>query len=160
MPTVEQHRQKNPYVSTVELVYKYGVKDILIGDSKAHYHTLQYMQAYMENREMHIPVVLTDEGKKTLESSYNVRRDLSETVVRLLKERVPNIEIKNNNARLRGSITIENKLSGRYSGEIQITKKDFPMDARTNVLGFIHPDYVELVDYIDRDTQIKFVVVN
>lgn len=160
LPTVEQHRQKNPYVSTVELVYKYGVKDILIGDSKAHYHTLQYMQAYMENREMHIPVVLTDEGKKTLESSYNVRRDLSETVVRLLKERVPNIEIKNNNARFRGSITIENKLSGRYSGEIQITKKDFPMDARTNVLGFIHPDYVELVDYIDRDTQIKFVVVN
>ena len=160
LPTVEQHRQKNPYVSTVGLVYKYGVKDILIGDSKAHYHTLQYMQAYMENREMHIPVVLTDEGKKTLESSYNVRRDLSETVVRLLKERVPNIEIKNNNARLRGSITIENKLSGRYSGEIQITKKDFPMDARTNVLGFIHPDYVELVDYIDRDTQIKFVVVN
>lgn len=160
LPTVEQHRQKNPYVASVELIHKYGISDILIGDSKAHDSTLQYMQDYMEHSIMTLPVVLTDRGKETLKETYSVRKDLSENVVRLLKERVPGIPVLDNNVRLRGSITIENELSGRYSGEIQLTKKDFPMDARTNVLGFIHPDYVELVDYIDRDTQIKFVHIN
>lgn len=159
LPTVEQHRQKNPYVATVELIHNYGIADILIGDSKAHDTTLQYMQDYMNDRTMNIPVVLSEQGKETLKEEYTIRRDLSENVIRLLKERVPGIPVLDNNARLRGSITIENELSGRYSGEIQITKKDFPMDARTNVLGFIHPDFVELVDYIDRDTRIKFVQI-
>ncbi len=160
LPTVEQHRQKNPYVSTVELIHDYGITDVLIGDSIARFETLQYMQDYMSDRTMNIPVVLTEQGKEILNESYPVRKDLSENVVRLLRERTPGIPVLDNNVRLRGSITIENTLSGRYSGEIQICKKDFPMDARTNVLGFIHPDFVELVDYIDRDTKIKFVRVN
>lgn len=160
LPTVEQHRQKHPYVSTVELIHEYGISDILIGDSLAHFDTLQYMQDYMHETTMNLPVVLTDKGKEYLKESYTVRKDLSENVIRLLKEREPGIAVFDNNVRLRGSITIENMLSGRYSGEIQICKKDFPMDARTNVLGFIHPDFVELVDYIDRDTKIKFVRIN
>lgn len=160
LPTVEQHRQKNPYVATVELIHEYGISDILIGDSLAHFETLQYMQDYMHDCTMNIPVVLTEQGKEILNETYPIRRDLSENVIRLIRERTPNIPILDNNVRKRGSITIENMLSGRYSGEIQICKKDFPMDARTNVLGFIHPDFVELVDYIDRETKIKFVRIN
>ncbi|QIK70018.1 DUF871 domain-containing protein [Erysipelothrix sp. HDW6C] len=160
LPTVEKHRQKNPYIAAVELIHDCEISDVLIGDSKAHLSTLQYIQSYMKDRIMHIPVVLDEPYTDMFDHTFTVRKDLSENVVRLITPRIPNIAIKDNSYRVRGAITMENELSGRYSGEIQLTKRDFPMDARTNVLGFIHPDYVELVDSIDRDTIIQFVRIN
>ncbi|CAM3639211.1 MupG family TIM beta-alpha barrel fold protein [Erysipelothrix urinaevulpis] len=160
LPTVEKHRQVNPYVAAVELIHACGIHDVLIGDSLAHNKTLEYIQAYMEDNTLHIPVHFNKDYVKMYEEVYNVRRDLSENVIRMATPRIPEIAITDNNARPKGSITIENALSGRYSGEIQITKKDFPMDARTNVIGFIHPDFVSLVDYIDRNTKIQFVRID
>ncbi|QIK56961.1 DUF871 domain-containing protein [Erysipelothrix sp. HDW6A] len=160
LPTVEKHRQENPYVAAVELIHDCGITDVLIGDSKAHLNTLLYMEKYMSERIMHIPVVFTEGYHHMFDKLHTVRRDLSENVIRITADRVPGIEIRDNNYRNRGAITIENQLSGRYSGEIQITKKAMPMDARTNVIGFIHPDYVDLVDAIDRDTKIQFVKIN
>ncbi|MEG0328700.1 MAG: MupG family TIM beta-alpha barrel fold protein [Erysipelothrix sp.] len=159
LPTVEQHRQKNPYVAAVELIHECGIADILIGDSLAHESTLQNIENYMKDRTMTIPAHFNENAQDMYDKEHTVRKDLSENVIRVLSPRVPNIDVIDNSYRVRGAITMENKLSGRYSGEIQITKKDFPMDARTNVLGFIHPDYVELVDYIDRDTKIKFIPI-
>lgn len=160
LPTVEKHRQLNPYVASVELIHEYGIHDILIGDSLAYTHTLQFIQEYMEEGILNIPVQLNSHYETMYEETYNVRRDLSENIIRLATPRIPEIEITNNMVRPKGTLTIENKLSGRYSGEIQITKKDFAMDARTNVIGFIHPDYRDLVHYIDHDTKIKFVRID
>lgn len=160
LPTVEKHRQVNPYVAAVELIHDCKIRDILIGDSIAHVETLKYIQAYMTDHTMHIPVHFKEEYRNMYDEVYNVRKDLSENVIRMATPRIPNIDITDNNVRPRGSITIENALSGRYSGEIQITKKDFSMDARTNVIGFIHPDFVSLVDYIDRNTKIQFVPID
>ena len=57
----------------------------------------------------------------------------------------------------RGSITIDNDLIGRYCGEIQLLKKDFEADARVNIIGFIHPEYIDLLEYLDYNTKIRFV---
>ncbi|CAM4284798.1 MupG family TIM beta-alpha barrel fold protein [Erysipelothrix aquatica] len=160
LPTVEKHRQVHPYVAAVELIHSCGIQDILIGDSLAHNETLRYIQSYMEDKTMHIPVYLDKAYASMYEQSYAIRKDLSENVIRLATPRIPDIAINNNNYRNKGSITIENTLSGRYSGEIQLTKKDFMMDARTNVIGFIHPDYIDLVHYMERDTQIVFVPIS
>ena len=46
---------------------------------------------------------------------------------------------------------------GRYCGELQLMKKDMPLDARCNVIGFIHPDYVDVLNAIDNDLKIQFV---
>lgn len=160
LPTVEKHRQCNPYVAAVELIHDCGITDILIGDSKAYLETLHYIEAYMKDSVMHIPAFFNKQVSDMYDRTFEVRKDLSENVIRMLTPRIPEIPVSNNGARVRGAITMENALSGRYSGEMQICKKAFPMDARTNVLGFIHPDYVDLVYAIDRYTKIKFVRID
>lgn len=157
LPTVEMHRQMNPYVAAVQLIKTCDTDDVYIGDSKAKLSTLKYIGAFMDHGFMTIPVQLEKEYDTMYDVEYTVRRDLSESVIRLATPRVSDVEIKNNNKRHRGSITIENSLSGRYSGEIQITKVDLDMDPRANVIGFVHPDYVDILQYIDRDTVVKFV---
>lgn len=157
LPTVEKHRQQHPFVAAVELIESCGINHILIGDSEAEFTTLSWIQDYMENKVMHIPAHFTPEHQDFYEKEHTVRRDLSDAIIRVINPRVPDIDIRNNNNRKKGSITMENKLSGRYSGEVQIVKKDFLMSARANVIGFVHPDFVDILEFIKRDTKIKFV---
>lgn len=157
LPTLEKHRQMNPYVAAVELIEKYGTTDILIGDSKAKINTLEWIKEYMDDKIMNIPVHFKDEYKYFFEKDHFARKDLSDSVIRLTEERVTDVEIAENNVRRKGSITMENKLAGRYSGEIQICKQDFPMSSASNVLGFVHPDFTDLLNYIDKDTTLRFV---
>ena len=157
LPTVEKHRGKNPYVSAVELMKKCGIKDVLIGDSKAKIETLKFINDYMEHNVMHIKVFLEEEYTYLYNQELKSRADSSENVIRITTERKPGVKVFQNVDRPRGSITMDNHLIGRYGGEVQLLKKDFPMDARVNVIGHIHPAYVDLLEYIDRDTVIKFV---
>jgi len=46
---------------------------------------------------------------------------------------------------------------GRYSGEVQLLLEELPLDARVNVIGFIHPDFIDVVKYRKPQTKIKFV---
>lgn len=157
LPTLEKHRQTHPYVAAVELLHVCGVDDVFIGDSKAKLETLEYINAYMKDQTMHIKVHFEEGYEDYYDGEYGCRKDLSEHVIRITTPRRNDIPIYNNSYRRRGAITIDNQLFGRYSGEMQLLKKDFDMDARVNVIGFIHPEYIDLLDYIDRDTKIKFV---
>lgn len=159
LPTIERHRSINPYVAGVQLITQFGVRDIYIGDSSAKFETLQYIQDFMDKGILHVPVILESQYKEMFSEDFSVRKDLSETIVRLVTPRVENVPVFNNIKRPKGALTIDNLLAKRYSGEIQITKKDLPMDARVNVVGYIHPEFVELVDYIGRDTLVRFVLV-
>ena len=49
---------------------------------------------------------------------------------------------------------MENKLAGRYSGEVHLVKQEMPFEARCNVIGFIHPEYIDLLEYVDETTTI------
>lgn len=160
LPTVEKHRQVHPFVAAAELIHDCKVNDILIGDSEVSFETLKWIQAYMEDKTMHIPAQFTKDYQHFYDKKHSVRRDLSDSVIRVISPRTPGIEVKHNNYRKKGSITIENELSGRYSGEVQLCKKDFLMSSRANVIGFIHPDLVDLLEYIDRDTKIKFIPID
>lgn len=159
LPTVERHRSLHPFVGAVQLMHECGVKDIFIGDSEASIQTLEAIQTYMDSSIMEIPVIVDAAYQSLFENPLKVRRDLSENIVRLVVSRTPDVVVFNNIKRPRGAITLDNLLAGRYSGELQICKTDLGMDASVNVIGYIHPEYVELVDYIDRDTTLKFIVI-
>lgn len=159
LPTVERHRSMNPYVAAVQLMQASGVSDIFIGDSLAKTTTLQYIQEYMTTGVMTVPVVLEEGYSHLLESDFTVRKDLSESIVRLIVPRTTDIKVYNNIKRPRGAITVDNMLAGRYCGELQVCKKEMSMDARVNVVGYIHPEFVELVDYVDRNTKLRFVTL-
>lgn len=156
LPTIENHRGKHPFVAAVELIQRYGVRDIIIGDSEARLSTLQMIQSYMADKVLTLPVFFED---KELYGEFGVRRDIPERVIRLATPRIPEIEIKKSLDRKKGMITQENLLGGRYSGEIQLCKEALPYSSSSNVLGFIHPEFVELLDYIDSQTRIKFVSI-
>lgn len=156
LPTLEVHRHKNPMVSAIELIKVYGINDVLIGDSRAKLSTLESIQEYMSSHTLRIPAYFEPEFYN-LYRTFNLRVDLADKVVRLAVQRSQGIDVFYNNQRKRGSITIENRLAGRYCGEMQITKIDMQMSRTANVVGFIHPDYVELLDYLDRDTKIEFI---
>lgn len=157
LPTVEKHRTMHPYVAAVELMSVCGVDDIMIGDSKAKIETLEYIKAYMDDKTMIIKAHFEPGYESFYEGVYASRKDLSEHVVRITTPRVANVEVYHNTIRPRGSITMDNHLFGRYGGEVQLLKKDFDIDARVNVIGYIHPEFIDLLDYVDRDTKIKFV---
>ena len=59
--------------------------------------------------------------------------------------------------RTRGSVTIDNKAYKRYSGEVQITKKDYPKDERVNVIGTIDKKYHLLLDNLYNGENFMFV---
>ena len=156
LPTLERHRYLNPYVSGVELRRKYGIDSIFIGDNKAKKDTLMYLADFINNGLITIPVYLEEDYQYLYDEIIMIRQDISSSIIRLKKARQI-IEIKNNNHRQKGAIVIDNKLAQRYSGEIQIIKKELPYTSRSNNIGWIHPEYIPLLDYIDHTINIKFV---
>lgn len=156
LPTVEKHRIQNPFVAAVELIHKCNVKDIFIGDSKASIKTLRNIQDYMDKKIMRIPCHLEKDFEYLYDKEIKVRKDQSETLIRLLLPRTENIPVYHNTIRRQGSIIMENVLAGRYSGEVHIAKRDLPFEARSNVIGFIHPEYIELLQEIDGTTTLVF----
>lgn len=157
LPTLEKHRDTNPFIAAVELIKKYHVQDVFIGDSQSKIETLQYINEYINNNVIHIKVHLEKEYENYYDNIFKARQDQSEYSIRLNTSRTPKVPIYHNIKRLKGSITIDNTLMGRYSGEIQLVKRDMPADARVNVIGFIHPEFIDVLEYIDENTKIKLV---
>lgn len=156
LPTLEKHRTMHPYVAAVELQKVCGVDDIIIGDSKAKIETLRMIQTYMNDHTMIIKAHFEPGYEQFYEGTYPCRKDLSDRVVRIITPRISDVAVYHNTIRPRGAITMDNRLFGRYGGEVQLLKEDFGMDARVNVIGYLHPEFIDLLDYIDADTTIKF----
>lgn len=156
LPTLEKHRSMHPYVAAVELMHDFDIDDILIGDSEAEFSTLYWIESYMKDNIIHLPTVLDSEHDNLYDKTFEIRKDLSETMIRLVSPRIPSIPILKNNGFKAGAITMENDLAGRYSGEIQIQKYD-GFVPRSNVLGYIDPHFLDLLKYIDRNVKVKLV---
>ena len=54
---------------------------------------------------------------------------------------------------------MDNKHYGRYSGELSLIKTDLEMDHRVNVIGFVSPGYIRLLDYVKDYEKIKFIPI-
>lgn len=156
LPTIEKHRTMNPYVAAVELMHDCEIEDILIGDSQASISTLKSIKEYMDSKIMRIKCHLEKDYEYLYEQKIHVRKDESTMLIRLMLPRTPNVPIFHNTIRQRGYIVMENQLAGRYSGEVHLIKKDLPFEARANIIGFIHPEYIDILDYIDGETVIVF----
>lgn len=59
--------------------------------------------------------------------------------------------------RTRGSITMDNERYKRYSGEVQIMRKDYPADERVNVIGKIADEYLLLLNNLKNGQQFMFL---
>ncbi len=59
--------------------------------------------------------------------------------------------------RPRGSVTLDNDRYGRYAGEIQLLRADFPADPRVNVIGHVPEAAMLLADCIRRGGRFTLV---
>lgn len=156
LPTLEKHRGLNPFVAAVELMNKFKITEIMIGDSKAKIETIKYIHDYMEHKIIHIKAFLEEPYEYMYDQCYSIRPD-SGKLIRLAVER--NADVKQYHALNRpiGAITMDNQHYGRYSGEVSLVNVDLDCDARVNVIGYIHPEFIPLLEFIDKEVQVKFV---
>lgn len=160
LPTLEHHRNLPPIVSAIELEQIYNMTDIFIGDSQASKNTLGAIQSYLQHRVISVPVYLYPEYEFLYDQLQESRSDAAANVIRLGCKRQADIPPFNTVERLKGYITQDNALYGRYSGEVQIMKAKLPRDSRVNVIGFIHPDFTDIVAYIKPTYQLCFKKLN
>lgn len=157
LPTLEKHRQVHPLVATIDLMKNYHVDDVFVGDSRALKSTILAMSAYINQKTLLLPTYLSESYQHYYDQTFHCRKELSPDIVRITTPRVKDIAPYHNQYRYKGSICIDNELMGRYCGEMQLMKKDMPMDARCNVIGMIYPEYQDVLDFIDSSLNIKFV---
>lgn len=130
LPTIESHRHANIYEALLDM--KYLMMDrVYFGDSYASKEELEILKSYSTL----FPVVPVIFSGKDMTGVYSLRIDQGEYELRISKTREENVEPFNTVKRDRKSLTCDNKLFLRYSGEMAIILKDLPSDSRVNVIG-------------------------
>lgn len=135
-------------VNTNELV---TIKDIYLGKKV-------YIKIKLMNN-------LTEAEIKIINKPHFFRNDksaylLRSTASRLYAQSGPLVAPHNQKKRERGTITIDNKLFKRYSGELCVVLKNLPKDTRTNVVGLINRQDLKIMDYLNSQYEVVFVVNN
>ena len=152
LPTLEEHRYKDPFVAALEL-YKEEVEGVFIGDPEPGEDLLKRMIDFERGK-----VVLKTEQGFEKRGEYYLRPDASRDVLRFMETRVDaSVPPLQNTFRPKGSITVDNDLYGRYRGEMQITLTDLPADERVNVIGSVKSDDIPVLDYVKNGMVIELV---
>ena len=163
LPTLEKHRNKLPYVSFVDLRLNHGMENIFIGDGFITKEQAKMINLVIQEGIYSIPALLDEEYKNLYGEIFTIRADSPKNIIRFQESReygTPGelMEPKNTVKRKRGHITMDNKDYMRYSGEIQILKKDLPKDSRVNVIGRVNKEYRKLfLKALKNNLKIKLV---
>ena len=161
LPSLEKHRNIPPYVAFLDLVVNYGLDGVFVGDVKISELQGKLITHYIEDKIITIPVEFLPEYEYLYDQVFTIRADSPRMLMRLQESReygTPG-ELKepfNSIARKRGSITMDNIKYKRYSGEIQILRKDLPQDDRVNVIGKVQDDYLDIMECIKNRDKIRF----
>ncbi|SDZ61217.1 hypothetical protein SAMN05421736_12116 [Evansella caseinilytica] len=143
LPTVEKHRGQSVFAAFLEMTNEFYVDKVCIGDRSIQDATWQQFMVYQENTILiHCDqLLLTAEEERLLCQKHRSRMDPSRDVIRSETSRLyaqkgkADISPRNQLPRPRGTITVDNNLYERYTGELQVALKDLPADKKVNVLG-------------------------
>ncbi|WP_308654455.1 MupG family TIM beta-alpha barrel fold protein [uncultured Anaerococcus sp.] len=152
LPTLESHRLKDPYLSFVELKRKYGMDSIIIAEGVDDRNISNIRDFHKDNR-LSLKVRMND-GFNHIKG-FRQRMDLSEFILRNERE-YRKVEASISFYAKRGDILILNEKAGRYSGEIEICKRDLGLVADRNLIGKVDKEHIELIDYIKGGDDLVF----
>lgn len=162
LPTLEEHRRAAPYAAYVDLISHHAVDMVFVGDGIISPFQVGLIEDYERDGIISLPVKfeMTDGGLSG--QVYTIRVDSPGWLLRLQESREyscfgKEITPYNTVERKRGSVTIDNSLYKRYSGEIQILKESLPADPRVNVIGMVGQDYHLLLRNIHNGGKIRFL---
>lgn len=162
LPTLEAHRNVLPSAAFVDLAQRFGVDEIFLGDPGISETEAARIARYCRDDIISIPVALDEQYTYLYDRVFTCRVDSPKGLVRCQESRTYScqgglVEPYNCTRRHRGVVTIDNRLYGRYSGEIMVIRSDLPADPRVNVIGTVPLPAHLLMDNIRRGQQFTFV---
>jgi len=151
--TLESHRYMRPDLAAQEL-FALGFDYVYVGDSRAHESELARLGRISKLDHLEIPIIFNDYASEDLKEKIRVtlfrsREDQPEQAIRAQQLRSLEVEPLYCAPRKKHSITIDNKTNYRYKGELQIMLRDLDRSEAVNVIGFIHPDAIHLLPYLE-----------
>ena len=152
LPTLESQRLKDPYLSFVELKRKYGMDSVIIAEGVDE-RNISSIRDFHKDRKLSLKVNINDEFNYI--KGFKQRMDLSEFILRNERE-YRMVEAHSSFYAKRGDILILNEKAGRYSGEIEICKRDLGLISDRNLIGKVDDKNIELIDYIKGGDEIVF----
>ncbi|ANC78254.1 hypothetical protein ABE65_016180 [Fictibacillus phosphorivorans] len=160
LPTIENHRHVTPALAALEL-QEMNTDKICIGDLNLTNKSLQELKFVMDGT---VPLYADlYKGYEIFENRVHTNRmDAAEYVIRSVESRHKPSHFQQEAHELElfneGTITVENELYGRYEGELQISLKNIPADAKTNVAGRIKKESLSLMKKVGSGK--RFVLLN
>ncbi|MFS0782318.1 DUF871 domain-containing protein [Bacillus sp. 1P06AnD] len=165
LPTLEEHRRISPFFAYLDIKECY-VDKVIIGDKSISPFCLEQFEWWKEGKVgLRCNLYTNDPVQYDIINIYHrSRMDPSRDVIRSETSRLyalPGQKVSKENTvvRQRGCITIDNEKYGRYSGELQILKKDLPADEKVNVAGKIIAEDMPLIDLIAPGSTFHFIPI-
>ena len=149
LPTLEEHRHGSPLAAVLDL--QATTDRIYIGDSRLSAKSIAQFTSYIKEQIIVLEAQGYDDQFKYVLGDHTNRLDEARDVLRSATARfkeIPEIVPLAACVREVGSITIDNQRYLRYMGEIQVVKRDLPMDDRVNVVGRVCPSDRPLLQQI------------
>lgn len=162
LPTLEAHRHVLPSAAFVDLAVRFGMDEIFVADPGISRQEQDSIALFCKDGVIPIPAKLDGRWDHLYGRVFTCRVDSPKWLVRFQESRVyscqgDTVAPGNCHDRVRGSITVDNALYGRYSGEIMLIRQDLPADPRVNIIGSVHQQAHLLMDRIGRGQ--KFTIV-
>ncbi|MET3196673.1 MupG family TIM beta-alpha barrel fold protein [Gottfriedia sp. OAE603] len=166
LPTLEKHRETIPLHAYFELIKSCYVDKVLVGDISLMKETMENLALAKDYIPLRYKPDLSEQTLlKSIEEIHTNREDPARDVIRSMESRLygrfGHVKLLPNNTidRVRGSITIDNELYGRYAGEMQITLTNLPSDPKVNVVGKVIDEDLQLLSYIGAGSNFKLIPV-
>ena len=155
LPTLERHRGGSPYAAFAELTLRFGMDGVFLADPGLGRGEQARINRLVQDGVLSVPAVLSEDCAAFYNRVFTCRVDSPAWLVRFAESREyscfgGHVTPAGGAPRPRGTVTIDNSLYGRYSGEIQLLREDFPGDERVNVVGHVAEQYLPLLDCIKR----------
>lgn len=162
LPTIEDQRSSKDVLYHLMELHITGDCDIcLIGDVDCTDSTWEKI-AQLNQGYVSLEVELDKEYAFLRENIYHDRIDSSDYLIRFQesrgyaaigKEIIP-APIKE---RKLGSISIGNSNYQRYSGEVEIAKKNLPLEEKVNIIGQVKQEYLKYLPFIQDGMGVKLI---
>ena len=164
LPTLEAHRHVLPSAAFVDMALRFGMEDIFLADPGLSEKEQQRIAHFCKTGVICLPVRLDESWKHLYGKEFTCRIDSPRWLIRFQESRTYScqgelVEPKNCTGRRRGTITVDNRNYGRYSGELMLIREDLPADHRVNVIGAVPENAWLLLDRIDRGAKFMLVEV-
>lgn len=162
LPTLEEHRNCIPSAAFVDMVIRFGMDEIFLADPGLSQTETERIDRFCRENVISVPAVLAHKFEHLYDQVFTCRVDSPRWLVRFQESRMyscigTSVEPENCVARDMGTITIDNKNYGRYTGEVQIIRSPLKADERVNVIGHICENALLLMNCLKGGQ--KFVLV-